>query len=278
VDTVHQGDWDGAKGVYHIHALDAVTQWQAVGCVSKISGVYCCPCWKRCWRSFRLWCRGFTPTTARSTSISEWRKCRTSCIKNGAVVRKRMGYGYIAGEHAEAIGKFYALQLSPYLNFHRPCGLATVSLDERGKRQRQYKTQDGRTPLEKLKSLERAEQYLKPGVRPQDERRQIAAAAAVQSAVSTSATVPLAELGGRGNDGVVESVENQRQVSTFPPGARDDDDGSLSEPRNQKKGSRPLRGLLILCAALWMPLSLRSSGTDFMRIFQLENAGSAKAT
>jgi hypothetical protein len=37
VDTVHQGDWDGAKGVYHINAVDAVTQWQVVGCVSRIS-------------------------------------------------------------------------------------------------------------------------------------------------------------------------------------------------------------------------------------------------
>jgi hypothetical protein len=54
--------------------------------------------------------------------------------KNGAVVRKRIGYGYIAGERAEAIGKFYARHLNPYLNFHRPCGFATVSLDERGKR------------------------------------------------------------------------------------------------------------------------------------------------
>ncbi len=32
VDTVHQGDWEGAKGVYHINAVDAVTQWQVVGC------------------------------------------------------------------------------------------------------------------------------------------------------------------------------------------------------------------------------------------------------
>src|SRR5580698_7739877 len=124
-------------------------------------------------------------------------------------------------------------------------------------------------------------------VRPKDERRQVAAAPAVQSAGSTSAAVPLAETGGRGNDGAVESVENQVRVfprfppplenpaepagfshshrpsvhslekwktndrfSTFPPGARDDDDGSLSEPKNQKKGSRPLRGLLILYAAL----------------------------
>ena len=28
IDTVHQGDLDGAKGVYHINAVDIVTQWQ----------------------------------------------------------------------------------------------------------------------------------------------------------------------------------------------------------------------------------------------------------
>src|SRR5580658_1144983 len=37
VDTVHQGDLDGAKGVYHINAMDEVTQWQVVGAVEHIS-------------------------------------------------------------------------------------------------------------------------------------------------------------------------------------------------------------------------------------------------
>jgi CheY-like chemotaxis protein len=37
VDTVHQGDLDGAKGVYHINAVDEVTQWQVVGAVEHIS-------------------------------------------------------------------------------------------------------------------------------------------------------------------------------------------------------------------------------------------------
>ena len=54
--------------------------------------------------------------------------------------------------------------LNPYLNFHRPCGFATVSLDERGKRERQYKIEDYRTPFEKLQSLPEAESYLKPGL------------------------------------------------------------------------------------------------------------------
>jgi len=30
IDTVHQGDWNGVKGVYHINAVDAVTQWRVV--------------------------------------------------------------------------------------------------------------------------------------------------------------------------------------------------------------------------------------------------------
>src|SRR5713101_1251355 len=37
VDTVHQGDWEGEKGVYHINAVDTVTQWQVIGCATKIS-------------------------------------------------------------------------------------------------------------------------------------------------------------------------------------------------------------------------------------------------
>ena len=183
VDTVHQGDWDGAKGVYHINAVDAVTQWQVVGCVSKISEAYLLPVLEAVLAQFPFAVLGFHVDNGSEyinhrvakmlgklhAEFTKSRACRSQDNalvegKNGAVVRKLIGYGYIAGEHAEAIGKFYARHLNRYLNFHRPCGFATVSLDERGKRRRQYKTEDYRTPFEKLKSLERVEQYLKPGL------------------------------------------------------------------------------------------------------------------
>jgi len=183
VDTVHQGDWDGAKGVYHINAVDAVTQWQVVGCASKISEAYLLPVLKAVLAQFPFVILGFHADNGSEyinhrvakmleklhADFTKSRACRSQDNalvegKNGAVIRKHIGYGYIAGEHAEAIGKFYARQLNPYLNFHRPCGFATVSLDERGKRQRRYRIEDYRTPLEKLKSLERAEQCLKPGL------------------------------------------------------------------------------------------------------------------
>jgi hypothetical protein len=81
--------------------------------------------------------------------------------KNGAIIRKHIGYGYIAAEHAEKVQQFHTTHLNPYLNFHRPCGFATVSLDARGKRRRQYPREDYATPYEKLKSLPDAASQLK---------------------------------------------------------------------------------------------------------------------
>jgi hypothetical protein len=42
VDTVHQGDQDGVKGVYHINAVDEITQWQVMACVRKSAKLFCC--------------------------------------------------------------------------------------------------------------------------------------------------------------------------------------------------------------------------------------------
>jgi hypothetical protein len=184
VDTVHQGDHEGAKGVYHINAVDAVTQWQVVGCAEKISEWYLLPILEAVLAQFPFPVRGFHADNGSEyinyrvaemlrklhAEFTKSRACRSQDNalvegKNGAVIRKLMGYGHIAGQHAEALQKFYTEHLNPYLNFHRPCGFATVSLDQRGKRQRKYKLEDYRTPLEKLLSLPAAEQFLKPGVR-----------------------------------------------------------------------------------------------------------------
>ena len=43
MDTVHQGDQDGQKGVYHINAVDEVTQWEVVASVEKIAESYLRP-------------------------------------------------------------------------------------------------------------------------------------------------------------------------------------------------------------------------------------------
>jgi len=194
VDTVHQGDQDGAKGVYHINAVDTVTQWQVVGCAEKISELYLLPVLEAVLAQFPFAIRGFHADNGSEyinhrvakmlrklhAEFTKSRACRSQDNalvegKNGAVIRKLMGYGHIAGQHAEALQKFYREHLNPYLNFHRPCGFATVSWDPRGKRQRKYKTEDYRTPLEKLQSLPEAEQFLNPGVSlPELEKRALA--------------------------------------------------------------------------------------------------------
>jgi hypothetical protein len=43
IDTVHQGDLDKEKGVYHINTVDEVTQWEIAGCVEGISERYMIP-------------------------------------------------------------------------------------------------------------------------------------------------------------------------------------------------------------------------------------------
>src|SRR5436853_1083144 len=48
--------------------------------------------------------------------------------KNAAVIRKHIGYGYIASGHATALMNFYREHLNPYLNFHRPCGVPEVTI------------------------------------------------------------------------------------------------------------------------------------------------------
>ena len=183
VDTVHQGDWEGAKGVYHINAVDTVTQWQVVGCASKISETYLLPVLEAMLEQFPFVVLGFHADNGSEfinhrvaellnklrAEFTKSRACRSQDNalvegKNGAVIRKLIGYGHIPAEHAEALQKFYVQFLNPYLNFHRPCGFASVTVDARGKRQRRYPVEDYQTPYEKLKSLPEATRYLKPGL------------------------------------------------------------------------------------------------------------------
>ncbi len=77
--------------------------------------------------------------------------------KNGAVIRKHMGYGHIAAAHAEAISHFYREHLNPYLNLHRPCAQADVEIDAKGRKRRYYRRYQ--TPLETLLAIEDASRF-----------------------------------------------------------------------------------------------------------------------
>ena len=183
VDTVHQGNQDGKPGLYHINAVDTVTQWQVVGCVETISERHLLPVLEAMLHQFPFRILGFhydngseflnrqvakllNKLSAEFTKSRAYRTTDNALVegKNGAVVRKHIGYGAIDAQHAEAFQKFYTAYFNPYLNYHRPCGFATVKVLARGKRKRTYPAKDYRTPYEELVSLPDWEQYLKEGI------------------------------------------------------------------------------------------------------------------
>jgi transposase InsO family protein len=181
VDTVHQGDREGVKGVYHINAVDEVTQWQVMGCCAQIGENWLLPVIEQILAQFPFRIRGFhsdngsefinyTVAQLLNKLLIEQTKSRPRRSndnglvesKKGAVIRKHMGYGYIGMEHADAIHRFYREHLNPYVNLHRPCAQAEVAVDVKGRVRRRY--QRYQTPLETLLALPQAERFLRTGI------------------------------------------------------------------------------------------------------------------
>jgi transposase InsO family protein len=184
VDTVHQGDLDGVKGVYHINAVDEVTQWQVVGAVAAITQSHLEPVLRAILHQFPFNVRGFHSDNGSefiNQSVSgllqrlliEQTKSRPRNSndnglvesKNGAVIRKHMGYGYIAQGHAEDMHAFYQRWFNPYLNFHRPCGQPERIVDARG--QVKYVYRRYATPWETVRDLATAEPETPGSLKPE---------------------------------------------------------------------------------------------------------------
>ena len=192
IDTVHQGDCDGMKGVYHINAVDEVTQWQVVAATAQISEAWLIPVLEAMLCQFPFRILGF-----HSDNGSEFVNHRVAGLlkkllieqtksrpqhsndnglveaKNGAVIRKHMGYGYIHSEHAALIETFYEGYFNPYLNFHRPCGVPEIRTNGKGKQRRIYRWYA--TPWEVLRQVPGLARHLRPNIIYQDLERQAGA-------------------------------------------------------------------------------------------------------
>lgn len=83
--------------------------------------------------------------------------------KNGAIVRKHLGYSHIPQRFASEVNAWCQGFLNPYVNFHRPCFFAETVTDAKGKTRKKYRLKDMMMPYEKLKSLPDAQRFLKPG-------------------------------------------------------------------------------------------------------------------
>jgi transposase len=181
VDSVHQGDLEKEKGVYHINITDEITQWEVVGCVERISEYYLEPLLEDLIEQIPFVIINFhsdngsefinkvvakllnnllikqTKSRARRSNDNALAEC-----KNGAVIRKHIGYCHIPRRFASDISLFYKEYFNTYLDYHRPCGYATVITDKKGKEKKVYDVYQ--VPYERFKSLPDAKQYLKPGI------------------------------------------------------------------------------------------------------------------
>jgi hypothetical protein len=189
VDTVHQGDLDGSKGVYSINAVDEVRQWQVVGATSQISEAYLLPVLEAMLVQFPFRIRGFhsdngsefinhTVAKLLEKLLIEQTKSRPrhsndnglAEAKNGAIIRKHMGYTHIAAQHAVNINRFYEEHLNPYLNFHRPCGVPERVVNAKGKEKRVYRWYA--TPWEILRQMPGLAKHLREGLTVDELERQ----------------------------------------------------------------------------------------------------------
>jgi hypothetical protein len=79
-------------------------------------------------------------------------------------VRKHLGYSHIPQRLATLVNSFCRDHLNPYINFHRPCLFAETMTDAKGRQRKRYPYKLMMTPYEKFKSLDKAAQFLKPGI------------------------------------------------------------------------------------------------------------------
>ena len=184
IDSVHQGDQDGAKGLYHINAVDCVTQFEIVATCERLSEAYLLPVVEQILTGFPFVLLGFhadngseyinhTVAKLLDKLRIEFTKSRPrhsndnglAETKNGAIVRKPSATPISPSARPPRSTPSARRFLNPYVNFHRP-----VLFPGHGHRaptarsRKRYLLKDMRTPYEKLKSLPHAAQFLKPGV------------------------------------------------------------------------------------------------------------------
>jgi transposase InsO family protein len=171
LDTVHQGDQDGVKGLYHINAVDCVTQYEAVASCERISEAFLIPVLAELLASFPFVILGFHSDNGsefingpvvellnklliEEHTKSRARHCNDNAqveSKNAAIVRKHLGYSHIPQRFAALVNTFDRDYLNPYVNFHRPCLFAETVTDAKGRERKRYPYKLMMTPYEKLK-------------------------------------------------------------------------------------------------------------------------------
>ena len=185
VDSVHQGDCKGHKGVYHINAVDEVTQWEVPVAVENLQEASIEPALDETFVFFPFDIKNFHSDNGGeyinevvADFLKRWNAKQTKSrprhsndnglaeTKNGAIIRKYMTHHHIPQSFAARINQFYRDHLTPYLNFHRPCAFPNTEILSNGKKKITYPKENVMTPYTKLKSLPHWHSYLRSGLTP----------------------------------------------------------------------------------------------------------------
>ena len=177
IDTVHQRD------IYHVNAVDEISQWEVVTAVARINEREMIPALTFLINQFPFVVfnfhsdRGSENINYRVAALlsrlkikqtkSRPRRPNDNALvetKNGSVIRKNMGWQYLFPhqEIVAMVNDYYTHFFNIYLNYHRPSGYPSLRRDKKGRITKRY--DHYQVPYEFLKSLPQAERYLKPGV------------------------------------------------------------------------------------------------------------------
>ena len=185
VDTVHSGTHNEQKGLYYINMIDDTLQTEYVFTVPVISERFMRVILDILLQSY------WTPIEAfHSDGGSEYNNnvvvallnklhiedctrsrpyhCNDNALiemKNGYIIRKHFGFGYIPKEFSEKFNIYLSEYFNEYLNFHRSSGYLTgTHKSKKGRTVREYSYYN--TPYETFK--EKYIEYLKPGLTIED--------------------------------------------------------------------------------------------------------------
>jgi len=165
IDRVHQGDQDGGKGGYHINAVDSVTQFQLVATCEKLSEASLLPVIRQRLEEFPFVILGFHADNGAeyiNDKVALWletlriefptsrpRHSNDTALaesKNGAGVRKHLGYAHIPQPFAVQVNTVCAPHLNPYVTVHRPCFFPETITDATGTARTRSHDKDMKTP------------------------------------------------------------------------------------------------------------------------------------
>lgn len=178
VDTVHQRD------VYHINAVDEITQWEVVACVPRLTKKYLREALKILLDQFPFMIFNFhsdrgvefiNQTVAYTLNKllikqtkSRSRHCNDNALvesKNASIIRKNMGYSHIPEIMTALLNEYYTNYFNVYINYHRPSLFVTkTKVDNKGKEKKIYG--EAKVPYDKLQEVSRKKErsFLKESI------------------------------------------------------------------------------------------------------------------